>query len=82
MKLKQCPQTTRKYYAKEVKTLRSKNYNVHQVTVDTEGNSKSMTKGSWLRRGAEIEKKKSAYEKSSNYKRSKETPPPCCLDCV
>ena len=68
---------------KEVKTLRSKNYNVHQVNVDTESNSKGMTKESSLRTGRDIEKKtNSTNEKSLNYKRSKEKSPPCCFVCA
>ena len=60
--------------------MRSKNYNVRQVTVDTAGNSKSMTKGSSLRIDLNIEKKtNSTYEKSLNYERSKEKPSPCCF---
>ena len=68
---------------KEVKTLRSKNYNVRQVTVDTESNSKSMTKESSLGTGQDIEKKtNSTNEKSSDYKRLKEKSPSCCFVCA
>ena len=68
---------------KEVKTLRSKNYNVHQVNVDTESNSKGMTKESSLRTGGDIEKKTNfTNEKSLNYKRSKEKSPSCCFVCA
>ena len=42
-----------------------------------------MTKESSLRTCWDIEKKtNSTNEKSSNYKRSKEKPPPCCFVCA